>query len=278
MRRSEPPMIFMSSLKKLPAEREQDFPNLWHHGYSMVIHGLWYSWYSPIYWEVQSSNKSSTHIGFANWLNDPIVRLTQLIIPYYYPQDGSWYFLLSHHYPIITAFNDSTCYPIIFAKAHVLHFCKNICLQNWVISGVNVGKYSSTMEHLGRTDIRSDPATGTLRQCFLYHRFSPRGSQSCRSWKHFHICCMSGCFKLYTGCFPFTIYPNHLPKKYVNQRNNRPQSVLDPTPKTPWWNVDECGETGHILMTMGRLKLSGAEFSRRKQDIKERHTVDSIVI
>jgi hypothetical protein len=89
---------------------------------------------------------------------------------------------------------------------------------------------------------------------------------------------MSGCFKLYTGCFPFTIYPNHVPKKYVNQRNNRPQSVLDPTPKTPWWNADECGETGHILMTMGLLKLSGAEFSRRKQDIKERHTVDSIVI
>ena len=37
MRRSEPPMIFMSSLKKLPSEREQDFPNLWDHGYSMVF-------------------------------------------------------------------------------------------------------------------------------------------------------------------------------------------------------------------------------------------------
>ena len=50
-------------------------------------------------------------------------KTAQLIIPYYYPHDGSWYFL-SHHYPIITAFNDSTCYPIIFAKAHVLHGAK----------------------------------------------------------------------------------------------------------------------------------------------------------
>jgi len=36
-----------------------------------------------------------------------------------------------------------------FSEAQMLHVW-NIYLQNWVIFGVNVGKYSSTMEHLGR--------------------------------------------------------------------------------------------------------------------------------
>ena len=35
-----------------------------------------------------------------------------------------------------------------FTLSHVLHVW-NIYLHDWAIFGVNVGKYSSTMEHLG---------------------------------------------------------------------------------------------------------------------------------
>jgi hypothetical protein len=35
-------------------------------------------------------------------------------------------------------------------------WCRNVYLQNWVIFEVNVGKYSSTMEHMGLTWINMD--------------------------------------------------------------------------------------------------------------------------
>ena len=35
-------------------------------------------------------------------------------------------------------------------------WCWNVYLQNWVIFEVNVGKYSSTMEHMGLTWINMD--------------------------------------------------------------------------------------------------------------------------
>jgi len=40
---------------------------------------------------------------------------------------------------------------VVFLLGITSHYpwCRNIYLQNWVIFGVNVGKYSSTMEHLG---------------------------------------------------------------------------------------------------------------------------------
>jgi hypothetical protein len=41
----------------------------------------------------------------------------------------------------------------------------NIYLQNWVIFGVNVGKYSSTMEHLGY-DLRCKWKFWKLLHCF----------------------------------------------------------------------------------------------------------------